>query len=72
MVLFQAVHDLALALRPVVPESVDRLLDQMGIEAQARDFAALDTGWFPALAASGFVLSQPTGVFPRLEMPEAE
>lgn len=69
MVLFRAVRDLALAVRPVVPAAIDALLDQMGVDA-ARDFAALDTkGWFAELAATGFTLSQPVGVFPRLELP---
>ena len=70
MVLFRCVRDLAIAVRPVVPASIDRLLDQMGIAADARDYAALDDGeWFARLAASGFRVSQPQGVFPRLELP---
>lgn len=68
LTLFRAVRDLAIAIRPVVPTSADRLLDQMGVEA--RDFAALgNDGWYEALVASGFRLEQPQGVFPRLEMP---
>ena len=71
MTLFRCVRDLAIAVRPVVPSSIDRLLDQMGIADDARDFAALeDAEWFARLAGSGFTLSQPQGVFPRLEMPE--
>jgi methionyl-tRNA synthetase len=71
MTLFRCVRDLAIAARPVVPEAIDRLLDQMGIAGDARDFAALEDGnWFATLAASGFRLSQPEGVFPRLDMPE--
>ncbi|NBC36239.1 methionine--tRNA ligase [Novosphingobium sp. FSY-8] len=70
MTLLRVVRDLAIALRPVVPSSIDRLLDQMGVAADARDYAALDdAGWLAALADSGFTLSQPVGVFPRLEMP---
>jgi methionyl-tRNA synthetase len=70
MALFRAVRDLALAVRPVVPTAIDKLLDQMGVAADARSFAALDDGdWLSALAADGFTLSQPVGVFPRLEMP---
>jgi len=70
MVLFRCVRDLAIAVRPVVPASIDRLLDQMGITAEARDYAALDDGeWFARLAASGFRVNQPQGVFPRLELP---
>lgn len=73
MTLFSAVRALAIAIRPVVPASADRLLDQMGLPADARDFAALaDAGWLDRLVASGFVLAQPVGVFPRLELPVEE
>lgn len=73
MTLFTAVRSLAIAIRPVVPGSSDRLLDQMGVPAIARDYAALDDmGWLGNLVDSGFVLSQPVGVFPRLELPADE
>ena len=71
MTLFQCVRDLAIAVRPVVPTSIDTLLDQMGVGEGARDFAVLgDATWFADLAASGFTLGKPEGVFPRLELPE--
>jgi methionyl-tRNA synthetase len=71
MTLFRCVRDLAIAVRPVVPTSIDGLLDQMGVGEGARDFAALDSAdWFADLAASGFTLGKPEGVFPRLELPE--
>jgi methionyl-tRNA synthetase len=70
LTLFGVVRTLAIAIRPVVPGSADRLLDQMGIPAGERDCAALaDGGWYDRLVASGFRLSQPVGVFPRLELP---
>ncbi|KQM13059.1 methionine--tRNA ligase [Novosphingobium sp. Leaf2] len=69
--LFRAVRDLALAVRPVVPTAMDKLLDQMGQPADKRDFSALsDRAWYEALVSSGFRVEQPVGVFPRLEMPE--
>jgi methionyl-tRNA synthetase len=69
MTLLRCVHDLAIAVRHVVPASADRLLDQLGIGPDARDFVALDdAGWFSALAGSGFRIEQPVGVFPRLEL----
>ncbi len=69
-VLFKCIRDLAIAIRPVMPGSADRLLDQLGIPADERDAAALaDTGWYARLATTGFRLSQPMGVFPRLELP---
>ncbi|MFZ5742880.1 MAG: methionine--tRNA ligase [Pseudomonadota bacterium] len=73
MTLFSAVRNLAIAIRPVVPASADRLLDQMGIAAEARDYTALGTAdWLSELVGAGFVLEQPVGVFPRLELPEGE
>ena len=70
MTLLRCVRALAVAVRPVVPASADRLLDQIGIAEAARDFAALgDPDWFETLVASGFTLAQPVGVFPRLELP---
>jgi methionyl-tRNA synthetase len=70
MTLLRVTRDLALAVRPVVPTAIDKLLDQMGIAAEARDYAALSgKGWLADLAAKGFTLSQPVGVFPRLEAP---
>lgn len=71
MVLFQCVRDLAIAVRAVVPASVDRLLDQMGDAGGTRNFASLDDAeWFERFAASGFTIAQPVGVFPRLELPD--
>lgn len=73
MTLFVAVRDLAIAIRPIVPASADKLLDQLGIPEDERTFSALsDTEWFTRLAASPFRLSQPVGVFPRLELPADE
>ncbi|TCM22127.1 methionyl-tRNA synthetase [Novosphingobium sp. PhB165] len=71
MTLFRVVRDLAIAVRPVVPTAIDALLDQMGIAADARTYAALeDADWFATLAASGYKVDKPQGVFPRLELPE--
>ena len=70
LTLFKAVRDLAIAIRPVVPASADKLLDQLGIPAAERTFAALgDDSWYQRLVESGFRLEQPVGVFPRLELP---
>ena len=71
MTLFRVVRDLAIAVRPVTPSAIDKLLDQMGQGVESRDYAALDvTGWFDELATSGFKVDKPQGVFPRLELPE--
>lgn len=68
--LYAAITDLAIAIQPVVPQGTARLLDQMGIPAEERDYGALHDGErYDRLAASGFVLAAPTPIFPRLEMP---
>lgn len=73
MTLFKAVRALAITIRPVVPASADNLLGQMGIAEEQRDYAALaDENWFAELIASGYKISQPSPIFPRLELPEAE
>lgn len=69
--LFLCVRALAIAIQPVVPASAARLLDQLGIPADARGYADLDDEtWFERLVASGFVVAQPVGVFPRLDLGE--
>ncbi|MDH7638021.1 methionine--tRNA ligase [Sphingomonas oryzagri] len=60
----EAVRQLAILVRWVIPASADRLLDQLGVAADARGLVALDT---PLTA--GATLPAPQGVFPRLEMP---
>jgi methionyl-tRNA synthetase len=71
--LFLCIRDLAIAIRPIVPASADKLLDQMGIRSDARDQAALhDVNWYVDLARSDFRLAAPTPLFPRLELEEEE
>lgn len=69
LTLFMAIRDLAIAVSPVVPASAGRILDQLGIPAGERGFAALgDGGWFERRVATGVRLEQPIGAFPRLEL----
>jgi methionyl-tRNA synthetase len=68
--LCEAIVDLAIAISPVIPRASAKLLDQMGVPAEERDFTVLaDPGRYARLAASGFTLSPPSPIFPRLEMP---
>ncbi|KPF65210.1 methionine--tRNA ligase [Porphyrobacter sp. AAP60] len=68
--LFIALRDLAIAIQPVVPQKAAALLDQLGIPEGDRSFAALaDTDWFNRLVTSGFAVSPPMPLFPRLELP---
>jgi methionyl-tRNA synthetase len=70
--IFMAIRDLAIAIQPVVPDKAAALLDQLGIPAEERDYAALaDAHWFSRLVQSGFTVDRPTPIFPRLELPEA-
>ena len=68
--LYICIAQLAVAIRPVIPASADRLLDAMGISPECRSFQAITSPWYPALAGSGFRLEQPVPLFPRLELPE--
>jgi methionyl-tRNA synthetase len=68
--LYQAIIDLAVAVQPIVPGGAGRMLDQLGVPAEERNFPALaDEERYARLAASGFTLAAPTPIFPRLEMP---
>ncbi|HEV2569473.1 methionine--tRNA ligase [Sphingomonas sp.] len=58
-----AIRDLAIAIRPVIPASSDRLLDLLG--AMGRNYADLaDRSWIDTAA-----LQTPAPIFPRLELP---
>ena len=71
--LFMVIRDLAIAILPIIPESAGKLLDQMGIAADARDFAAIeDQSWYDVLRASGYKVARPVPLFPRLELEIAE
>jgi methionyl-tRNA synthetase len=68
--LFVCIRDLTIAVSPIIPDSASKLFDQMGIPPNERDYTALlDGQWYARLRSSGFRLSQPVGIFPRLELP---
>ena len=69
--LYICIGVLAVAIRPVIPASADRLLDAMGVSPALRTFEGIMTHWYSPLAESDFRLEQPTPLFPRLEL-EAE
>jgi methionyl-tRNA synthetase len=70
--LFICIAQLAIGVRAVVPSSADKLLDQMGISESVRNFEAAGSDWYSPLAESDFRLSQPQGLFPRLELDAGE
>jgi methionyl-tRNA synthetase len=59
-VLAEVIRHLAILVQPVVPSSAAKLLDQLAVPADARDFAALARPLEP-----GAKLPKPEGVFPR-------
>jgi methionyl-tRNA synthetase len=64
-VLAEVIRRLAILSQPVLPRSMARMLDQLGVGADARTFAALETS-----LAAGTSLPAPEGVFPRYVEPD--
>jgi len=62
----EAVRRLAILVRWIIPAGADALLDLLGQNEDARDFASFETWLEPGIA-----LPAPQGVFPRLEAPGA-
>lgn len=69
--LYVAIVKLAVAVIPVMPGSMTKLLDAMGVQEDRRT-GPFGTAWYAALAESDFTLEKPQGLFPRLELPEGE
>jgi methionyl-tRNA synthetase len=65
-VLAETLRHLAILVQPFVPQAAAKLLDQLGVAADRRDFAALATPLTP-----GTTLPKPEGIFPRYVEPEA-
>ena len=65
-VLVDTIRTVATLLQPVMPGSMARMLDQLGVPADARSFAALTTP-----LPEGANLPPPQGVFPRYVEPAA-
>jgi methionyl-tRNA synthetase len=63
MVLLRVVRDLAIAVRPVVPTAIDKLLDQMGWR-QAQRLSPPSSRIWLAIWLPGLHPAQPVGVFP--------
>ncbi|MDB5707186.1 MAG: methionine--tRNA ligase [Sphingomonas bacterium] len=63
----EAIRRIAIMARWAIPDGADRLLDLLGQESDARNFDALGKA-----VVAGTVLPAPSGVFPRLELAEAE
>jgi len=68
--LYRCITDLAIGIISVTPASANRLLDAMGIPEGDRNYNWVANG-NPGNPTS-HILSQPTPIFPRLELPEGE
>lgn len=68
--LYICIAQLAVAVIPVMPTSMNALLDSMGVAPNLRTFEGVRSHWYSALAESNFRLEKPQGIFPRLELPE--
>lgn len=61
-VLAEVIRHLAILIQPFMPESMSRMLDQIAVPADKRNFAALTSD---NALKSGTALPAPEGVFPR-------
>ena len=59
-VLADVLRPVATVLQPFMPDCMARMLDQLGVPQDARDFASLGTP-----PPDGIALPEPRGVFPR-------
>ena len=64
----EVLRQVAIMVQPVMPEAMAKLLDLLGVAADARSFATLGEG---GRLASGAALPAPSGIFPRFVEPEA-
>ena len=67
-VLTEVIRHLAIILQPFMPNSCDRLLDQLAVPKSLRKFDALDPGEHVTDRNSltpGTLLPKPEGIFPR-------
>lgn len=65
--LAETLRQVAILTQPFMPDASNRILDQLMVPMDARDFNALETG----VLTGGTPLPAPQGVFPRYVEPEA-
>jgi methionyl-tRNA synthetase len=61
-VLAEAIRNIGLILQPFVPDSANRMLDQVAVAVDARDFGFIGSAH---TLAPGTALPAPAGIFPR-------
>ena len=62
-VLLEVIRHVGILLLPFMPETMDRLLDQLGVASDRRNFLCLSG---PFNLVPGTVLPPPQGLFPRI------
>lgn len=66
--LFIAIHDLTIAIQPIIPEKAEAILDHIGVKKTERLYSHIsNNSWFDELLDQGFLVDKPTPVFPRLD-----
>ena len=68
-VLAETVRVLAILVQPVMPQSMDKMLDQLAVAKDQRQFSALTSA---SALVSGTDIPAPQGIFPRYVEPTAE
>jgi methionyl-tRNA synthetase len=68
--LYIVIAELAVAVSPFMPSSMDKLLGAMGVPGNLHTIEGIRSTWYSPLAESHYRLAQPVGLFPRLELPE--
>lgn len=63
----EVIRQVAILLQPAIPESAGKLLDQLAVPMEARDFAHLGPA---GRLKGGVALPAPQGVFPRIQAEE--
>jgi methionyl-tRNA synthetase len=68
--LVAAIHDLALLVQPVIPDTAAKVLDMLQVPADWRSYSVLDDPRrYRALVDAGVVISPPSPICARLEAP---
>jgi methionyl-tRNA synthetase len=67
-VLAEVIRQVAILVQPVMPEATSRMLDQLGVDDDARGFGTIGGA---TRLPSGHVIDKPEPVFPRYIVEEA-
>jgi methionyl-tRNA synthetase len=65
-VIMEVLRYSAILYQPLIPDSANKILDQLTVPADERTFAHLDDSY---RNKSGTPILKPVGVFPRIEVP---